>query len=564
MQDKTYLQVDPLAYDNDRIPPELRVLTIVDWLVGRTEQALSRLKEYGLPAVAVYDWIMECTQITHAYLANPANRDWNKPQRDWNIIAVIPARSGSKGVPQKSLLSLGGKTMLQRAIEACKGIDHIKRVLVNTDGPEIAKHAQAYGAEVPFLRPKQLAHDQASLNEVVMFSRYWLHLVERQCFDVLVVASAVTPLLDPQEMNRAMQTLARGNSPSLQSTVALPSCSIDYRRMDTDGSLKPFSALPLRESATYAAQFGAFSMQCFRPYYQAQPWFRPHIYEVEAPPPRPLAHLLPARQGLEIDNPWDIDACGMLMQEDPPVRPCRDGELTVFPETISISASRRWPQCLVYLPPRRECLSLNGTPSAQRVIDAAHAAGIRQVVLWGNAGEWGRDGSLLGCRLCGLNIEELPEDARHAGGMARPEMAPVLRERMALGDVTLLLLDGRAGMLRESSVRAALEKMEECPGETIVSISPPSVHPYYLKHLLEDGTLVSAIEGDASMRQNLPDVYCRDGVLCCIPSKSLRKQRGILITQAEGWVLRDAFDGARSMALSDIQTITVHKNDQTD
>ena len=76
-----------------------------------------------------------------------------------NIIAIIPARAGSKGIPKKNIVDLGGFSLIAYSIAAAKLSKLIERVIVSTDGEEIAEVAKSYGAEVPFLRPKEFAGD---------------------------------------------------------------------------------------------------------------------------------------------------------------------------------------------------------------------------------------------------------------------------------------------------------------------------------------------------------------------------------------------------------------------
>ena len=76
-----------------------------------------------------------------------------------NVLAVIPARGGSKGIPRKNLRTLGGKPLIAWSIDAANQSKVIDRVIVSTEDPEIAEVAKDYGADVPFLRPKELASD---------------------------------------------------------------------------------------------------------------------------------------------------------------------------------------------------------------------------------------------------------------------------------------------------------------------------------------------------------------------------------------------------------------------
>ena len=78
-----------------------------------------------------------------------------------NILAVIPARSGSKSVKDKNIRKVNGKPMLAYSIEHAKGSKYINRIIVSTDSPVYANIAREYGAEVPFLRPAEYATDTA-------------------------------------------------------------------------------------------------------------------------------------------------------------------------------------------------------------------------------------------------------------------------------------------------------------------------------------------------------------------------------------------------------------------
>ncbi len=77
------------------------------------------------------------------------------------VVAIIPARGGSKGVPRKNIRLLAGKPLIAYAIETARASDLIGRVVVSTDDAEIADVARRYGAEVPFMRPRELAQDDS-------------------------------------------------------------------------------------------------------------------------------------------------------------------------------------------------------------------------------------------------------------------------------------------------------------------------------------------------------------------------------------------------------------------
>lgn len=83
------------------------------------------------------------------------------------VLAIIPARGGSKGIPRKNIVDLCGKPLIAYSIEVALKSEMITRVVVSTDDEEIADVARSYGAEVPFLRPIELAGDHACVGETV-------------------------------------------------------------------------------------------------------------------------------------------------------------------------------------------------------------------------------------------------------------------------------------------------------------------------------------------------------------------------------------------------------------
>src|SRR4051812_45352168 len=89
-------------------------------------------------------------------------------------VALVTARGGSKGVPGKNIAPVAGKPLIAWTIEAATSAARLDRILVSTDDAAIAKVAQECGAEVPFLRPEELARDGSSHISVVLHALAWL------------------------------------------------------------------------------------------------------------------------------------------------------------------------------------------------------------------------------------------------------------------------------------------------------------------------------------------------------------------------------------------------------
>lgn len=110
-----------------------------------------------------------------------------------NIIALIPARAGSKGVVGKNIRLLNGKPLIAYSIEAAKNCKVVSRVIVSTDSEEIAAIAKKYGAEVPFIRPKEIASDTTPDRQVMEHCINWLKENENYRPDYLAYLRPTTP-----------------------------------------------------------------------------------------------------------------------------------------------------------------------------------------------------------------------------------------------------------------------------------------------------------------------------------------------------------------------------------
>jgi len=134
------------------------------------------------------------------------------------IYAIIGARGGSKGVPKKNIINLGGYPLIAYSIVAAKMSKKIDRVIVSTDNEEIAKIAKKFGAEVPFLRPKKLASDKSEDIDFIKHMIMWLEKNEGQIPEFLVHLRPTTPLRAPKDIDKAIEKIIEyPNATSLRS-----------------------------------------------------------------------------------------------------------------------------------------------------------------------------------------------------------------------------------------------------------------------------------------------------------------------------------------------------------
>ena len=125
---------------------------------------------------------------------------------------MICARGGSKGLPGKNLKILDGDPLVVRAIKQIKQIDRIDRILVSTDSRGIAEVAISAGAEVPFMRPSELAEDDSPEWEVWRHAVTYLKEVEGDCPDLLMVVPPTAPLRSKDDLESILDEYERGQA----------------------------------------------------------------------------------------------------------------------------------------------------------------------------------------------------------------------------------------------------------------------------------------------------------------------------------------------------------------
>lgn len=132
------------------------------------------------------------------------------------VLALIPARGGSKGIKGKNMIDLCGKPLIAHSIEAAKESAYVDEVLVSTDSEEIGRVSSEYGAYVPFLRPAELASDTAKTIDAVLHALHWLN-AKKEVYDILLLLQPTQPLRRSEDIDRALETFMKHNEKGLVS-----------------------------------------------------------------------------------------------------------------------------------------------------------------------------------------------------------------------------------------------------------------------------------------------------------------------------------------------------------
>jgi N-acylneuraminate cytidylyltransferase len=156
------------------------------------------------------------------------------------VLALIPARSGSKGLPDKNLRPLAGHSLIEYAARAARESAVVDRAVLTTDAEDMAVEGRRVGLEVPFLRPPHLAQDDTPMKPVI---EHALASLARDGFepDIVLLLQPTSPLRTPDHLRVAVRMLRESRADSVVSVVELPRhLSPDYVMRIESGGLQPF------------------------------------------------------------------------------------------------------------------------------------------------------------------------------------------------------------------------------------------------------------------------------------------------------------------------------------
>lgn len=136
-------------------------------------------------------------------------------------IAIIPARGGSKRIPRKNIKEFHGKPLIAYSIEAAKKSNCFDKIIVSTDDNEIAEIALKYGAEIPFLRPKDISNDHATTMDVIQHALNWYKEQEKH-IEYACCIYATAPFISSLSIKKGLKALTTGNFNYAFSATSFP------------------------------------------------------------------------------------------------------------------------------------------------------------------------------------------------------------------------------------------------------------------------------------------------------------------------------------------------------
>lgn len=216
------------------------------------------------------------------------------------VIGLIPAKGGSKRLPRKNILTLGGKSLIQWAAEAAWASGVIDRVVLSTDDYEIADIAAGFGLDVPFMRPSDLGRDPAGVEQVALHALDQLELAG-ETYSELVILLPTSPLRTAKDVTGAYQAYQRLGATNLMSVTVsdhTPFTALQLSPGDRLDLVFPNEATrPTRDLPVTYRPNGAVHILDTARFRQAQSYLAPPMH----------AYVMPRDRGVDIDLREDLD-----------------------------------------------------------------------------------------------------------------------------------------------------------------------------------------------------------------------------------------------------------------
>lgn len=226
------------------------------------------------------------------------------------IVCIIPARGGSKGLPGKNIKDFCGKPLIAHTIEQAKQSKYIDRVIVSTEDDTIACTSLDYGAEVPFIRPVELAGDEVATIDVLLHAINWLENIGQYTFDIIVLLHVTTPLRSVADIDNCIALLVDEKADNIFSVAE--SHRNPYFNMveeDTNGFVKLVKegCFSTRQSVPKVYDMNA----------SIYSWWK-NILKVEKKIflKRTKVYVMPKERSIDIDDDLDFKIAEMLLKEN--------------------------------------------------------------------------------------------------------------------------------------------------------------------------------------------------------------------------------------------------------
>ena len=225
-----------------------------------------------------------------------------------NILGLILARGGSKGIPRKNVVPLAGKPLISWTIEAALQSKSFSRLIVSTDNEEIAEVSRNYGAEVPFMRPAELSQDNSSGYDATIHALDWMKENGGEP-DYVFILQPTSPLRTADDIRGAIDL---GLSQKAEAVIGVTEASPHpylARTMSSEGVLgylievnpKPTSRHDYPQAWSINGAVYLTTVESLR---------RTRTFQ----PPGTLGFVMPVERSIDIDSPWELHLTELILR----------------------------------------------------------------------------------------------------------------------------------------------------------------------------------------------------------------------------------------------------------
>lgn len=228
---------------------------------------------------------------------------------DKKILAIIPARGGSKGIIDKNIKPLDGKPLIYYSIYEAIESNVIDEVIVNTDSEKIASVSKKYGAKIPFIRPNELATDEASTIDVI---EHTLNFYEKKNinFEYFILLQPTSPLRTKEDITNSFEILKQKKAKSIISVCEAEHSPLLMNKLDDDLKMKDFLTKEnnkrRQDLEKYYRINGAIYISEVDNFLKTKSFYGKDSY----------AYIMPVNRSIDIDNEIDFKLAEIIMRDD--------------------------------------------------------------------------------------------------------------------------------------------------------------------------------------------------------------------------------------------------------
>ncbi|WP_369426059.1 MULTISPECIES: acylneuraminate cytidylyltransferase family protein [Oceanotoga] len=224
-------------------------------------------------------------------------------------LCVIPARGGSKGIKDKNIIDLNGNPLISYTIKAAKNSKIFENIVVSTDSEKILEVSQRYGAEVPFLRPKELATDSSSSMDALIHAIDNCERIYKKNYDIVILLQPTSPLRNDKNIIEAFELFENNNANAVVSVCEVDHSPLWSNTLPKDLSMDRFLNEDVKNGRrqdldTYYRLNGALYIADVEYIRKYRDWFKCNSF----------AYIMDKKNSIDIDDYFDLKFAEIILK----------------------------------------------------------------------------------------------------------------------------------------------------------------------------------------------------------------------------------------------------------